>query len=263
MGEQDGGYGCVFVAATDMPDFLGMMAFSLLCNTFFLLSQYQQIMVNCCHWFTCLLLTGVCFMSRSHLTIFRLVLILFLGMAGVCLGKLPSAAGATAEEEAVSWYNRGVDFSDQQDYANAIDAFTRVIELPGAPVEQVAKALVNRGVIYGQQGQTERKIADYTRVIELPGAPAELVAQALVNRGVISGQQGQMERAIADWSRAIELPGAPAEPVAMALVNRGAAYVLQGQREWAIADFTRAIELPGAPAEQVVKAKQALKAVGQ
>lgn len=136
----------------------------------------------------------------------------------------------------------------------AIRDYTSTIELPAAPSEEISKALYIRGAAYAQAGRTVDAIADYSRVIELRSASAETVAGALNNRGYCHDNVGQTAEAIADYTRAIELQGAPPEIVAKALRNRGVCQRQAGRIAEAIADFTHTIELPGALPETIVRA---------
>jgi tetratricopeptide (TPR) repeat protein len=131
---------------------------------------------------------------------------------------------------------------------------TRAIDLPGAPPEEVAKALNSRGFTHVQAGRIAEAITDYTRVVELPEAPSEEVAKALYDRGVTHGQAGRTAEEIADYTLVLELPEAPPDRVAMAFVNRGVRQRQDGRTAEAIADYTRAIELPDAPPDQVANA---------
>jgi hypothetical protein len=69
----------------------------------------------------------------------------------------------TSTSEAEGYFQQGLDLYHQGDFAAAIDAYTRAIELDAA----YASAYNNRGMAYRKMGEYEQAIADYTQAIQL------------------------------------------------------------------------------------------------
>ena len=126
------------------------------------------------------------------------------------------------------WFERGYSFGVSGNYNNAVDAFSKAIELQ----PKSAEAYNNRGLAYHNLHQHKRAIEDYNEAIRLKPDYAE----AYNNRGNDSYQH---QRAIADYNEAIRLKPDYAE----AYNNRGNTYHKLGQHQRAINDYTKAIRL--------------------
>lgn len=180
------------------------------------------------------------------------------------------ATPAAPADEAVVYYNQGIAQVTERNFEEAIENFTRAIELD----PNFADAYFSRGYAYWQQLEVERAIADYDEAIRLDPSVAQYfyfrglvyydldVEQAIADfsaaieleadfadayfyRGILRAGQGDNERAIADYNRVIEL----APQFAPAYYSRGLAYFNQGDNENAIADLSQALELPGGYAD--------------
>ena len=141
------------------------------------------------------------------------------------------ACGGGSSSLADEAFNRGVDYSDQGDYENAIEAYDEAIRLD----PQDAYAYNNRGNAYKYLGKYERAIQDFDEAIRL--APDD--ADAYHNRGNAYALLDQYERAIEDYDEAIRLN----PKYAKAYGHRGYAYGNLGQHERAIEDLDEAIRL--------------------
>ena len=71
--------------------------------------------------------------------------------------------GFTAQDYALAYFNRDVPYSDLGQYENAIDNYTKAIQLD----PDYAKAYLNRGNAYDDLDQYQRAIQDYDKVIQL------------------------------------------------------------------------------------------------
>lgn len=167
-------------------------------------------------------------------------------------------ATATWGQDAIDFYNRGLESSLSY---KKIKYFTKALQLD----PKLVPAYENRAVHYYFQGRLDNAIEDYTRVIELKdykanayqrrgmaylkkahgeGMMAEI--KRLVHRRRRPGvpeNKNFLERAIGDFSRAMEL-----EPqMASAYSYRAEAYRLIGNADQAILDATRALQLAGDP----------------
>jgi tetratricopeptide (TPR) repeat protein len=150
---------------------------------------------------------------------------------------LQSQSGATAGQDAQphesvefaqSYLDRGEAMSETRNYAAAIAAYSRAIQLK----PDFAEAYNDRGFAYYRSGSAERAIADFTRAIELrPNYP-----KAYNSRGVVYMSNGYgSSRAIADFDRAIALKA----DFRYAYINRANARLFR--HPWlALSDFHRA-----------------------
>ena len=153
-------------------------------------------------------------------------------LLGIGIGKDADKSGALSDnDEAVEYYQSGVDFADMGDYRRAIQEYDQAIALD----PEFHGAYLNRGNIYLRFGDYQSAIRDYSRAIEIdPDAPG-----AYDNRGNAYAALGQYDRALRDHTQAIEV-----DPrFAAAYDNRGTTYMDIGEHEKAIRDYDRAIEL--------------------
>jgi tetratricopeptide (TPR) repeat protein len=130
--------------------------------------------------------------------------------------------------------NMGSYYRQQKQYHQALDWFTKAIELK----PRYAEAYCNRGNCYVLLGDHRRAIDEYSAALAI--RPSH--ANALLNRGNAFATLGRIDLAVADLSRAIELR--PNDPDIY--FNRGQAYGMLGQYDKAAADFSAVIKLrPG------------------
>lgn len=129
------------------------------------------------------------------------------------------------------YFENGLYYSEQKEYAEAIVSFTKVTELD----PNHALAYFKRGFAYLQQKEYAKAIVDFTKMTELKPN----VAMAYNNRGFAYLKQKEYAKAIVDCTQAIKLdPNIP-----QAYFNRGIAYVNQNECTKAIIDFTKVIAL--------------------
>ena len=133
--------------------------------------------------------------------------------------------------DAETYNNRGVAYSNKGDYDRAIEDFNKVIELN----PDNADAYYNRGKVYSEQSDYDRAIKDFTQAIQLKPDNAD----AYNNRGIAYESKGDFDRAIEDYAQAIQLKPDNAD----AYYNRGKVYSEQSDYDSAIADFTTMIHL--------------------
>ncbi|MDD5097124.1 MAG: tetratricopeptide repeat protein [Candidatus Omnitrophica bacterium] len=133
--------------------------------------------------------------------------------------------------------NRGIDYLEQGDVAQAISNFDRIIE--NQP--NFEEAYNNRGIAYKARGNIAQAISDYNKAIELKPSYAE----AFDNRADAYLEQGNIAQAMADYSKAIEIN----PKFIAAYCSRGTVYSQQGNFTQAIADLSRAVDLNPSLAE--------------
>ena len=130
---------------------------------------------------------------------------------------------------------------EREDFDEAIEICSQIINHPDAGDEIKADTLLNRANSYDNKGEYDRAIQDYDKAIELNPNDAE----AYNNRGVAYENKEEYDRAIQDFDKAIELNPNDAE----AYRNRGIAYEHKEEHDRAIQDFDKAIELDPNDAE--------------
>ena len=132
---------------------------------------------------------------------------------------------------AIKWYEKGYASVMSGDHSNAINAFTKAIELE----PKYTGAYITRGIAYGELGNYRQAIENFKKAIELNPE----LTEAYYNRGLAYGSLGNHRQAIEDYSKAIELN--PKDEGTYN--NRGATYGSLGNYRQAIEDYNRAIEL--------------------
>jgi tetratricopeptide (TPR) repeat protein len=155
----------------------------------------------------------------------------------------PSSKNARAS---LDNFNRGIEDVRKGDFAGAIAAFTRTIEVD----EKHAEAYHNRGFSYARLMNFEAAIADFTRSLAI--RPTEA---AYKNRGGIYLNLRKFDESIADFSEAIKL-----KPSGHSYASRGLAYAQSGKEDLALADYDQAIKLdPGVARTYILRGLLALK----
>ncbi|MEO6131849.1 MAG: tetratricopeptide repeat protein [Saprospiraceae bacterium] len=131
----------------------------------------------------------------------------------------------------LAYYNLGLSFMDENKFNEALEYYTKAIELKPAYPE----ALVNRGNIFRTGNQYAAALVDYNKAIE--ARPNFSIA--FFNRGIMFMNQRKNEEAIRDFTSAIEFnPG-----YYKAYSNRGVIYTNEKRYPEAIADYSKAIDL--------------------
>ena len=107
---------------------------------------------------------------------------------------LPGPGIAANEED---WVDKGLKLMSQQQYDEAIKAFSTAIEIiPGD-----YQAYNYRGVAWTLKGDFNKAIADYNKALKIRPRYAE----AYNNLGFAHTQTGDLGQALADYSRALEI----------------------------------------------------------
>ncbi len=131
----------------------------------------------------------------------------------------------------IAYYNRGLAFMNENKFKEALDDYTKAIELkPGYNV-----ALVNRGNILRGNSQYDQALRDYNSAIE--ATPNFSIAY--FNRGILYMNQQRNEEALNDFSKAIEFK----PRYYKAYSNRGVIYTNLKRYTEAIEDYSKAIEI--------------------
>jgi tetratricopeptide (TPR) repeat protein len=129
------------------------------------------------------------------------------------------------------YVERGIVYSDMDDYGRALADFEQALRLNNSAV------YVSRGTTYAEMGDFEKAIADYTQAIRLEPNHFRMYS----TRGQMYYKVDDFEKAIADFDQAIRLN----PNVADAYMGRGLAYAYKDKADFdrAIADLTQALRL--------------------
>jgi Tfp pilus assembly protein PilF/DNA-directed RNA polymerase subunit RPC12/RpoP len=152
-----------------------------------------------------------------------------------------SAIGNLTKAVARDYNNRGNILDSQGRYDEAIENFTRAIELDPT----YALAYFNRGNVYARRLQRyDKALADYNQAIEM----SPIDAAAYTNRGAVYASLERDDEALEDLERAIQLD----PDLAGAYFGIGA--LLGKRKEWqeALPFFEKASELGYVEAEEFV-----------
>lgn len=133
--------------------------------------------------------------------------------------------------KAESEFEKGVFLLKQQQYDEAIAAFSKALEAEPDDFE----AYHNRGVAWFYKGEYDKAIADYTHALEVNPNRAETYH----NRGGAWFYKSRYDQAISDYTRGLEISPDDSE----AYNNRGAVWYYKGDYEKAIADHAKALEI--------------------
>jgi len=148
------------------------------------------------------------------------------------------------QNDAESFFNRGLAYSKIGQYENAIQDYTEAIRLN----PDYAEAYNNRGNIYGQHGAFQLAIDDFNKVIEIN--PHHV--KAFNNRGLAYSELGQQHAAIQDFNKAIHLN----PDYAAAYANRANAHLKSGNKSDGCQDAKKACERGNCIVIQALKAKE-------
>lgn len=129
------------------------------------------------------------------------------------------------------YYDEGKKHYENKEYDEAIECFTKAIELK----QDDALAYWCRGLAYGKKREYDKAITDYSKAIDLKPDDAALY----YNRGIAYKNKKEYHKAIAEYDKAIELR----PDYASAYNNRGIVYKNKQENDKAIADYNKAIEI--------------------
>lgn len=152
------------------------------------------------------------------------------GQEEIALTPEPSPSSAPTKT-AEDYIDEGNALQDSEDYADALEAFEKAIELKPT----LAEAYFERGVTHHALNNLQTALEDYSKAIELDPTYAD----AYYNRGIIHSDLGDNQAALTDYNKVIELD--PDD--AVAYNNRGTARYDLGNLQAALADYNKAIEL--------------------
>ncbi|MFA5780339.1 MAG: tetratricopeptide repeat protein [Elusimicrobiota bacterium] len=131
---------------------------------------------------------------------------------------------------AVGCHDRGLAYSDEQLYEEAINYFNDV--LSHQPENYFA--FNSRGIIYSEMKDYDRAIQDFDKSLELN----RKFECAYNNRGYVYFKKGNLKKAMKDFNKALKL----CSGLSAAYYNRGNIYYKKDDLNKALNDLNRAIE---------------------
>jgi len=150
--------------------------------------------------------------------------------------------------EANQWFEKGYDYDINKEYDNAIEAYTKAIQLD----PNYAEAHYNRGLSYSSKGQYDKAVEDYSRAIIINPNYTD----AYYRRGRTYYSKVQYDKAIDDFNKVISIDPNYHDPMYIGIyLNRynqgnsaiyywcGMAYYHEGQYDQAINNFDKAISI--------------------
>ncbi len=147
------------------------------------------------------------------------------------------AIAANPDGASVPYYYRGLVYIDQGKVEEAIDDFTKAIEID----KHFAQAYAARGTAYLMTSRPAKAAEDFDKAIQLDPKNAT----TYVNRARAYMGLQMLDEAEQDLNHAIELN----PKLLAAYFNRGVLYMLQQRTEEALKDFDTCVSLnPNAPA---------------
>lgn len=141
------------------------------------------------------------------------------------------------ESKQMTWwdyYHRGEQFLGDEAYEEAIDSYTKAIDIR----PEIPQFFNSRGYAYSCIDEHDKAIYDYNKAIELYPEYAD----AYCNLGTSYDAQKKYDEAILNYSEAIKLD----QNTAIIFFNRGCTYTKMKKYEEAVLDFSKVIKLePG------------------
>ena len=141
------------------------------------------------------------------------------------------------EPDARYYFQRGIEVHQREEWHEAIECYTLVIELDSDP-NLVIQAYVHRGLAYQRIGEFKRAIDDFTSLIEI-GYNDIIRADGYGYRGSVHRQKGEFDCATKDFGKAIELNPNHIN----ALYDRALIYMREENHVLAVEDFRGVVQL--------------------
>ena len=136
-----------------------------------------------------------------------------------------------AASDALIHFNSGVELYHQRDYAKAMQAYQKVIEID----PRYAEAHNNLGIIYQEAGDFDRALSSYQKAIEINPR----YEKALNNLGVLLYLKGRYEESMQAFQKALLINPVNIE----SHINLGTLFKKQGQVDQAIGSYQKALSL--------------------
>ncbi len=162
-----------------------------------------------------------------------------------------NASGQSAPDEAVAWYNQGVQQYNAGDLLATVTSWERATQIK----PNFHNAWFNKGIALSDLGRYKEALASYDKAIEFQPD----FHNARYNRGIALSNLGRYQEALASYDKAIEFQ----PDFHGAWNNRGNALSNLGRLKEAIASYDRAIDIKPDLHEAWLNRGGALEDLGQ
>lgn len=163
----------------------------------------------------------------------RIIIILSLLVVASC--------SSVSQKYANDYYEEGIVFYEQMEYARSVESFNKVLELEPNGKDNY-KVYYNRGVAFLKNRQYTQAIYDFTKALELvPARQKQMRYFILESRGNALQNIGQIDASVDDYTSAIDL--IPRQQKNQYLYhNRGWSWISKQNYDAAIDDFNMALD---------------------
>src|SRR5262249_16583026 len=138
-------------------------------------------------------------------------------------------------------YNVGSTFMFRDD-AKAVERFDAAIARAGDDSLVTKMAFHNRGILSHRRNDFSEAFDAYTLMIDAHEAPDEMRACAFTNRADIYGERGEHEDSIRDRSAVLALRDTSPDRRFIALIRRSRSYLAIGNHTAALLDLGQILE---------------------
>ncbi len=170
------------------------------------------------------------------------VIVLLLGFSLPALADQPDDLA----KQAVNEFYQGHAALQQNDPQEAIEHFSKALQIGHLDKTQVAYVHHYRAIAYQRLNKQQEAIDDYTQALAIGSLPQRVQAAIYYNRAIALDHLANFDRAIKDYTQAIALKPDYAE----AYMNRGNAYRKLGDNDNALKDYEKSAAL-GNPIKQL------------
>ncbi|MBN2223317.1 MAG: tetratricopeptide repeat protein [Deltaproteobacteria bacterium] len=146
-------------------------------------------------------------------------------------------AHAQENKDSAFWYNRALDYEEKGDYENAIECYTKAIDLCPDPT-CLSSNYLHRGTCNFDSGRYDQAIKDYSKAVELnPNSDT-----GYVGRGNVYLFLNEYDKALINYTNAIE-SGQKDYSGFYAFYLRSRAYYEKGEYDKALDDINYSLKL--------------------
>jgi tetratricopeptide (TPR) repeat protein/MinD-like ATPase involved in chromosome partitioning or flagellar assembly len=137
-------------------------------------------------------------------------------------------AGISPEVRAISYYNRGYNFHQENNLEEAAREYSKVIELEEQAPASWPLAMLNRAVVRAQQGDNKGARMDLEKLLAKPGLMLETRARVLITLATAKSESDDLPGSIAAFDTVLAFEGVSDHVRAAARAGRGWCAYLNG-----------------------------------
>ena len=147
------------------------------------------------------------------------------------------------EDDPVRVFEQGESSMKARDYAKAVKAFSRALELFQPTDRNYHVVMVSRAHAYFKMGDLNASWTDVKSVMAHQSLDGETRATGLVIRGMINLRRNREQEALRDLTNAIKTQHDSMPLRAVSFAQRGVAYISVGEVDKAVSDLNQAVRL--------------------